>query len=451
MVDIFIPNYVETALRLLNDNGYKAYIVGGCVRDIVLGRNINDYDICTSSLPEQTKLVFSKYNVIETGIDHGTVTVVIDGHYLEITTLRVDKSYSDGRHPDAVEFTSDIVADLSRRDFTVNAIAYTKSAGIIDPFNGMNDIDNKLIRCVGSPDRRFKEDGLRILRAFRFASVLGFNIESKTEISAFNSLSLLDKISYERIRDEFLKLIVGDNAKQILLKYPYIISKIIPEMSAELGFDQNNPHHDFDLYTHSVYTATSLKKDPILRLCGLIHDIGKTETKTTDENGVSHYFSHAKVGSDIVRKICNRLRLSNNDKNRIIKLIEHHDYVIDETPKSVKRKINKLGVEIMNDLLDLQLADNISQKYEVDKRKILHNEKIRIILSQILYEEQCYNLGMLKINGYDLMNLGYSGKQIGKALRLLLDAVVNGECENDLKALSLYLKKSDNEIRKVMP
>lgn len=446
MADIALPSYVLRALDRLESSGFSAYAVGGCVRDSLLNRPVNDYDICTSALPEQTMNVFSDFHIIETGLKHGTVTVRIDHQPIEITTFRSEGDYSDGRHPDTVDFTSDIVCDLSRRDFTVNAMAYSPKRGLIDPFNGQYDLENKIIRCVGEPRKRFSEDALRILRALRFASILGFKIDDDTSAAISDLRERLLLISRERIRDELLKLLIGDGMKDILLDYSSVIATIIPKLSPSIGYDQNNPHHDHDLYTHLVLTASNLPKDPILRLIGLIHDVEKPSCHSLDDKGISHYYGHAEKSAVASKEIARSLRCSNAEASRIFTIIKYHDGVIDETDKAVRRRLNQLGEDGVFDLFDLQRADNLAQKNELPTDRLIHNDKLRSIAKRLINEQACFSTSGLAINGLDVMKLGFKGKQIGTALSLLLEAVINGEVENTPEALKEFLVASRSKI-----
>lgn len=275
LLKILCPDFVNTALALLSEGGFDAFVVGGCVRDAVMGRTPNDWDMTTSSSPEETMAVFKDFRTVPTGLKHGTVTVIINGEPLEITTMRIDGQYSDSRRPDSVEFTSDISKDLCRRDFTVNAMAYSPRSGIVDPFGGLHDIKNGIIRCVGEADARFGEDALRIIRALRFASVLGFEIAGETAQSIKNNYPLLGEIAKERIRVELIKLLQGKNVEKILTEYKEIIFYIIPELKACDGFEQHSPYHVYDVWTHTVKAVSAVKNDPVLRTAMLLHDIAK--------------------------------------------------------------------------------------------------------------------------------------------------------------------------------
>ena len=446
MADIYLPDYVITAIKAIESHGHSAYAVGGCIRDALLGREINDYDVCTDALPDQTASIFSSYRVIDAGIKHGTLTVFIDHHPIEITTFRKDGDYSDGRHPDTVDFTSDIIADLSRRDFTVNAMAYSLSKGLIDPFGGRNDLTNRTIRCVGDPIKRFSEDALRILRALRFSSTLSFEIHDETSKAIIMLKDRLSLISRERIRDELFKLLIGDGMKDILLTYPTVITQIIPELEATVSFVQNNPHHDHDLYKHLVLTASSIKKDPILRLTALLHDIEKPSCVSKDDDGVSHYYSHAEKSAESARSVARHLRCSSSEVQRIGNIIRFHDGVIEESERAVKRRLNQLGQDGLFDLLDLQRADNLAQKFEIPNGRLIHNDTLRNIANKLISENACVSTNSLEVNGNDMIRMGLKGRQIGKALSLLLDAVINGDVENEEKALIDHIIKNRDKL-----
>lgn len=304
-----INKNAEKLIRQLNNQGYEAFIVGGCVRDYLLGLTPHDTDICTNALPEQTKKCFEAYHTFDTGIKHGTISVVCGDEVYEITTYRIDGDYSDNRHPDSVSFTRNINEDLQRRDFTVNAMAYNAEYGLVDPYGGKNDLKDKIIRCVGNPDTRFNEDALRILRALRFASVYGFSIEENTSKSIFKNADLLKNIATERVTSEFLKLICGKDAVKILDAYRETIAVIIPEITVMFNFNQNNIHHSYDLWQHTLTALGTIEPNSILRMTMLLHDIGKPSVKTTDNSGQSHFQGHQLESKKIADKILHRLRL----------------------------------------------------------------------------------------------------------------------------------------------
>ena len=313
-----MPKNVDTAINLLQSAGFEAYAVGGCVRDSLLGKIPNDWDITTSAKPEDMKSVFADFHCIDTGIKHGTVTVVIDGEPLEITTFRLDGEYEDNRHPKSVTFTSNLSADLGRRDFTVNAMAYSKKTGTVDLFGGQNDLKNKIIRCVGDPDRRFNEDALRILRALRFASALDFEIEEKTAQSLLKNRALLGNISEERIAKELLKLVCGKGAKRILTDFAPVLFEILPELQPMYKNSHDNPHHCYDIYEHMLIAVESIDPEPTLRFAMLLHDCGKPAVKKFDENGVAHFYGHQRISAEISAQILARLKVSNKFRDEIL-------------------------------------------------------------------------------------------------------------------------------------
>ncbi len=437
---VSLPEYVSSVIKRLEENGFSSYAVGGCVRDSLMKKQPHDYDLCSSATPDEVCRVFSDMNVIKTGIKHGTVTVVSDGNGIEITTFRAESGYSDGRHPDSVSFSKKLSDDLSRRDFTVNALAYSEKEGIIDLFGGQNDINNKTIRCIGDPNERFSEDHLRIFRAVRFASVLGFEIEEGTAEAMLRMKASLKLISPERIAEELKKSLLGDYFEEVFLKYHEIFEVVIPELSPAVGYDQNNPHHSFDLLTHLAKTVTGAPKNTAVRLAALLHDIAKPLTMTIDESGISHYYSHAARGAELVSEILRRLRLSSYETDETVTLVRHHDGFIEETDAAVKRKLSKLGFDRFYLLVSLQRADNSAQTEDPDYRKE-HSDALIRIAERLRKEESCVSLSKLAVNGNDMLEIGLSGREIGAALSFLLEAVISGEAENDRQALLKYYSK----------
>lgn len=440
MPELALPSYVLSALSQLADHGFKGYAVGGCVRDLLIGRPVHDFDICTNATPDEMQVVFSGFRTIPTGLKHGTLTVLIEGMPLEITTFRSDGTYSDGRHPDAVSFTARLADDLSRRDFTVNAMAYHPKEGIIDPFGGQKDLSLRCIRCVGDPKIRFTEDALRILRAIRFAAILDFTVDPQTQDAAVRLRERLDLISRERVREELCKLLIGRSAFRVLMENTSILTQILPELTPTVAYDQSNPHHDFTLYEHLMRTVTSLPQDPILRVAGLLHDVGKPSTRSMDDRNIAHYYSHAAKSAEIAEEILHRLRFSGHETKYITKLIRYHDGVIDATPKAVKRRLQQFGFEGFDALLSLQYADRLSQKRIPSKDILERDQKLREIASEVQTGGSCFTLSSLAVNGHDMMSLGLRGQDIGKALAFLLEAVMSGDCENEPGALRNYLE-----------
>ena len=438
MTELSLPTAVKTAIRRLNEGGYEAYAVGGCVRDLLMGITPHDYDLCTSAHPDTVAAIFNDYRLIPTGLKHGTVTVLIDGEPLEITTFRTEEGYTDSRRPDRVRFVSDIESDLSRRDFTMNAMAYAPEKGLIDPFGGRMDIETGILRCVGEPRKRFSEDALRILRCLRFAARFRFPIEKTTAEALLALRGRLQAISAERLASELYGILSEEGAYEVLIGYPEVFCTVIPELRATIGYDQKNPHHAYDLYTHLCKTVAALPRDPVLRLAGLLHDIAKPACRTFGPDGVAHYFGHAPASEEVADGILRRLKLSVHDRERVTRLIHYHDGVIDETEKAVGRRLRQLGEEGYFDLLALQRADNAAQTEDPSYRAE-HNDTLRRIGQRLLAEGACLSVTSLAVRGEDLMALGLRGPQIGNALATLLDAVTDGEVTNEKEALLAYL------------
>lgn len=431
---VILSDAAKTVIERLNEYGFEGYAVGGCVRDSLLGLTPHDYDVTTGAPPEETLEIFKDFTVVKTGIKHGTVTVVINKEPIEVTTFRCDGVYSDGRHPEKVSFTKSLSEDLMRRDFTVNAMAYSEKSGLVDLFDGQSDLKNGIIRTVGSPEDRFNEDALRILRALRFASTYDFKIEENTGKAILKLKESLTLLSAERIFSELKRLIVGVGAERILTEYSSVFAVILPEIKESIGFLQNTPYHLYDVYTHSVKTLAACPPDTVLRLAALLHDCGKPETYK-EENGVGHFFGHAAVSTEKARVALNRLKSDNATRDAVISLVKHHDADISETEKSVKRWLGRLPPEIFERLIDLKIADN-SAKTEESKKRLQKYENIKKIMKGILEREECFSLRQLKINGSDLIALGFpKGRQIGEVLNSLLEKVIAGECENEREAL----------------
>ena len=428
---IEIPSQVNTALQILSANGYEAYVVGGAVRNCLMGLTAADWDVTTSALPEQTKEAFSDYKVIETGIKHGTVTVIIDSFHVEITTFRVDGEYSDNRRPDFVKFTSSLTDDLSRRDFTCNAIAYSPLCGFKDPFGGMKDIESKLLRCVGEPDERFGEDALRILRALRFSRTLGFEIDPALSESIHKNVSLLSNISYERITAELFKTLPNASAA-FLNEYSDVIFQIIPELKAEKGCEQNHERHIYDVWRHTCVSVENCPPDPGIRLAALLHDIGKPSCKTTDENGVDHFCGHEQAGAEIARAVLNRMKVSNAVKNKTLTLVEHHSMMPEKmSKKSLRKYIGSLGEETMRDIFALREADLKAQNPAfIDQTLKEAGEGVKNF-EEALAGVKCFKITDLEVNGSELISEGIeSGPALGKILSRLFDEVISDGLEN---------------------
>lgn len=418
--------------------------MGGCVRDVLRNVSPNDYDVATSALPSQVISAFSDVPVNETGIKHGTVTVLWDGLSVEVTTYRVDGEYADGRHPRQVSFTRSITEDLARRDFTVNAMAWEPDGGLLDPFQGQQDLKAGILRCVGDPFKRFSEDGLRILRLLRFASVLGFSVEAETDRAARELKERLNMVSEERIREEFVKLLCGESVFPVLTAYPQIVGVFLPEIRPAVGFDQRNYHHVYDVYTHICHVVASVPAVPSLRLAAFFHDIAKPETFFADQAGVGHFYGHASRSADIADRVLGRLKVDNRTRSAVVSLVRHHDSPMEPNEKTVRRRLNKHGPGGFFDLVSLARGDNLAQAPEYRGRQAVFDQ-LEAIALRILKEKQCFSLKDLAVKGEDLLALGYEGRAVGNALRFLLAAVLDGECVNERDALLQYLSSMAEE------
>ena len=434
---MLLPSKALSILDHLENAGYECYLVGGCVRDMLMGKEPHDIDITTNATPEETKSVFADFHTLDIGIKHGTITVMLEGEPIEITTHRKESDYSDGRHPDSVSFTKNINDDLSRRDFTVNAIAYNPKSGLVDPFGGQSDIECKTLRCVGIPDERFKEDSLRILRGLRFASVLGFNIDTATESAMYNCKDLINIVSPERIYVEITKLLCGQNAGKIISLYSDILAVALPEIKAMKGFEQHNFHHIYDVLNHTARVVDSVYPAVDLRLAALFHDCGKPDCFSLDDNGIGHFYSHASISARKADEALTRLRCDNATREKVVKLVKIHDTPIEPDSKTVKKKLQKYGEEIFFDLIKLQRADNKGLAPEFLYRQETY-DKLEEIARQVIEENQCFSLKDLAVNGRDMISLGLKGKDIGTALDELLKAVIEEKCDNDKESLVSY-------------
>ncbi len=434
---INIPKQVNRAIEILCGGGHHAYVVGGACRNILMDIPVNDWDITTSALPQETLELFRDFRTVETGIKHGTVTVIIDGMSLEITTFRIEHGYSDNRHPDRVDFTNRIEDDLSRRDFTVNAIAYSPSSAFVDPFGGIEDIKKKIIKCVGEPDRRFGEDALRILRALRFSSVLGFEIDAETAASIHGNYRFLENISAERIFAELSKLLCGKDAGRILREYKDIIFFVLPELKATDNCGQNHERHIYDVWNHTVAAVESIPPEPALRFAMLFHDVGKPQCKTTDENDIDHFYSHGKASKKIAYDILTRLKTSNKFKEHVCNLVEFHDFLPDKiSKKTYKKYIAKLGMDTVKELFLVRKADVSAQNPRFLQESLLENETGFKTLKEIEEETGCFKISDLDIDGNDLAEAGFSpSPQMGKVLNTLLDEVMDEKIQNTREAL----------------
>ncbi|MCR4926034.1 MAG: HD domain-containing protein [Clostridiales bacterium] len=433
-IKIDMPLQVKKAIDILNKNGYKGYIVGGCVRDSLLGREPEDFDLTTDASPDEMLECFKNYRTIDNGLKHGTLTVIIDGCIMEITTHRIDGDYTDNRRPDSVSFSRKLTDDLSRRDFTVNAMAYSEQTGLVDEFNSIEDLNNKIIRTVGNADKRFNEDALRIIRALRFASVLGFEIEEETKIAIIENRSLLNNIAVERIAAELNKLVCGD-CLDVLLNYREVFAIFMPEFIPTFELEQNNDHHIYKVWEHIVRSVNFAPKDKITRLTMLFHDIGKGRFDGKD----GHFHGHAEYSREMAQTILKRLKYDNDTINRVCMLVEHHDDKIEISESCVKRWLNRMGQEDFKRLLDVKKADNMAKapSYHYRQKDIAELEKV---LEKVIEEKQCFTLKGLAVNGNDVMALGAKNEKVGVILNELLRRVIDDEIENDREKLLFVVK-----------
>ncbi len=424
-----IPDYVLTVIKKLDKNGFEAYLVGGCVRDFIMNVTPNDFDITTNALPHQLKTIFSEYKVILTGEKHGTVTVVINEKTVEITTYRIDMNYTDSRHPNSVIFTNYLEDDLKRRDFTMNAMAMSRNGEIIDLFGGKSDIKNGIIRTVGDAKERFSEDGLRIMRALRFASRLGFSLDTATYDAVFECKKLLEKISYERITSEFVQLIFGKCADNILREYRDIIAVFIPEIVPCFNFEQHSPYHKFDVWEHTIHAVKESSQKENVKIAMFFHDISKPECCVIDENGRGHFKGHPLRSSQIAEIIMKRMRFSNNTIDSVKTLIIHHSDELKDKYE-IRKLVGQIGFENALSLIDVQRADSLS-KHEFCRERLKESDNQERIIKEILENNDCVSIKDLKINGNDLMEIGFEGIKIKEVLNLLLDKVMTDSIEND--------------------
>ncbi|MCH5350035.1 MAG: HD domain-containing protein [Oscillospiraceae bacterium] len=442
-MNIDIPRNVCQIIKKLESSGFEAYIVGGCVRDAFLGKTPKDYDITTSASPEEIKKCFDDCAVIETGIKHGTVTVVSEGENIEVTTFRIDGEYIDGRHPEKVQFSKNLLDDLSRRDFTINAMAYNPRVGLIDNFGGQSDLFNRRIVCVGDPSVRFREDALRILRAMRFASELDFEIEENTAEAIHNMKGNLANISEERISEELTKLLMGESPCNVLINYSDVISRIIPEIKPCIGFDQHNRYHIYDIWKHSAVSVEHSKHQEEVRLALMLHDIGKPGCFKLDDEGNGHFFGHEKIGAEMAEKILRRLRFPNDVVERTAKLIKYHYVTPVNDYKVVRRLLATVGEEDFFLLAEVMKGDNRA-KHSSCFERVHVLEAMSDKAQEIIDKKLCIKIADLAVSGSDMIELGFSGAEIGEVLKSLLDAVLDEKIGNTYDELMDYAENCHN-------
>ncbi len=434
-----LPDDVLELMDQLENAGYQAWAVGGCVRDDALGIAPHDYDLCTSALPQEMVALFSQRQVYLAGLKHGTVSVVMPGGVVEVTTFRTEGDYTDSRHPGWVRFVPTIQEDLARRDFTINAMAYSPSRGYADPFGGREDLRQGVLRAVGNPEQRFREDALRILRGIRFAARFSLAIESETWQAMLRQRSGLDRLARERIFGELTQFLCLAEERDLLEGIP-LLTQVIPELEPCVGLDQKNPHHNRDVYGHTAQVVARLPREPAIRLAGLLHDIGKAETMTLDETGVGHFYGHAQAGAAMAEGVLRRLKAPNAMVEEVTWLVAHH---MDEIPlqeKAVRRCLSRYGLNRMQSLWMLQRADGGAA--EPSDPRVQHLTALESLAMELKKREGELTLKTLQIKGGDLLAQGYpAGREIGQLLQQLLEAVVSGEVPNDKAALLQWAKE----------
>ena len=473
-MNITIPEQVFEVLFALRQAGFSAYFVGGCVRDFIMHREPDDYDVSTDARPEQVKELFSGHTA-DTGLKHGTVTVLSDHFTVEVTTYRVEGAYTDFRHPDSVIFTDRIEDDLARRDFTINAIAYSPyaagtrlngrvdgasdrftdlraasdddHAGFVDPYSGIADIRAGLIRAVGNPEKKFAEDALRIMRCLRFSSVLGFETEKNTAKCCHEMRSSLSSVSRERIAAELIKTLCGDNVMSVLGEYPDVMAEIIPQIQPVIGFEQKNTHHCSDVYGRTIRAVASVRNDGYMRLAALLHNIGKPHCFTFGEAVNGRFCGHDAISARIAGEVCDSLKLDSDTRRRVVRLTENCGLMTEPTRISVRRALNRLGRDVFFDLLDLKRADNKAQSPELlyRQRDLDVLEKIAL---DLIAEDACFSLKTLAVDGRDVIAAGIApGPEVGAILRALLDDVIEDRCVNEKEALLGRIDVAADKIR----
>lgn len=431
-----LPEPVARAIAALETAGFETWAVGGCVRDSLRGVTPHDWDVCTAARPEQMKAVFAGARLLETGLKHGTLTLLAEDMPIEITTFRTEDGYSDGRHPDAVRFVANVREDLARRDFTIGAMAWHPARGLCDPFGGESDLSGGLLRAVGDPDARFREDALRILRAVRFASRMGFRVEEQTAAAMRRQAARLQCIAAERVRAELTGLLCGRYVQRALMEFNDILCVVLPEIAPMFGCIQQNPHHRYDVWEHTVRAVGQVPAEPALRWAMLLHDSGKPASKTIDEKGIGHFYGHPKASRALAEAIVRRLRFSGADAERIVLLVEQHDLPLGDDERTARRRLSKLGEAYFRDLLAIKKGDAVGRGTQMNDIGWLYNMERR--LNDALAQQACVSLHDLAVNGGDMIKLGLSGPAIGKMLNALLDAVIDETVENEHDALLAF-------------
>ena len=429
-----LPGYVRSCIDALENAGYSAYAVGGCVRDHLLGLEPHDFDLCTDALPEQTRQVFGEHQLVLAGLKHGTVGVIFPEDVVEITTYRTEGDYSDSRHPGWVRFVDRVEDDLSRRDFTVNAMAWSPTRGLKDPFGGAEDLKRGILRTVGQPEDRFREDALRILRGARFAAKYHLRPEERTYAAMVQLAPLMEELARERVFSELCKLLMAATAED-LLRYSPIMTQVIPELGVTVGFDQHSRHHAYELYTHIAHVTAAVPAELPLRWAALLHDVGKPGTFTLDEQGNGHFYGHARESADLADRILRRLKAPTALREQVVALVEQHMTPLLPQRNVLRRRLSRMGAQQVLRLLELQEAD-MGSKGTGRSEETEQFPLLRSMIAQLLEEAACLTLRDLAVNGTDLMSLGIpAGRELGKCLQELLEAVLDETLPNEREAL----------------
>lgn len=436
MVKLTIKPEANHIIHRLQAHGYEAFAVGGCVRNALLGLCPHDWDICTNAKPDEMRAIFSDYVTHDFGLKHGTLVVMMGEEPYEVTTYRVDGVYADNRHPEQVSFTDNLTLDLSRRDFTANAMAYNDEQGFVDPFGGREDLKNGLLRCVGNPDKRFNEDSLRIMRGVRFAATYGFAVEQETAAAIHRNAALLHRIAAERIRVELTGAVCGEHVVPVLAEFRDVLATVIPELREAFDFEQKNKHHCYDVWEHILHAVAAIRRDPLLRVTMLLHDIGKPRACTTDKYGSRHFKGHQQISADMASVILKRMTFPNAFTADCLQLIIAHDIRFDGTQRQVKRVLQKLGEANMRRLFVVQRADIGAQSDYRRAEKLAAVAMAERQFEELVRSRACVALRDLAVNGSDLMAIGYQeGRAVGTALNRLLDAVIDGQLPNEREKL----------------
>ena len=443
MIEIQLPNAVQYIIDTIEQAGFEAYAVGSCVRDSILGRTPDDWDITTSAKPEDIKRIFR--HTVDTGIQHGTVTVLIKKECYEVTTYRIDGEYEDSRHPKEVSFTSLLSEDLKRRDFTINAMAYNEARGLVDLFGGREDLKRGIIRCVGDPRERFSEDALRIMRAVRFSAQLGYEIEEQTEAAIKELAHTLSHISVERIQVELVKLLISKHPEYVLKLYELGLTKVfLPEFDIMMDTPQNNPHHLYSVGMHTVKAMKDVPCDRIVRLTVLLHDVGKPATRSTDENGIDHFHGHPNLGAEMAKRILRRMRFDNDTLEKVSLLVLYHDYgnAVSATPAFTRKLINKVKLENFPLLLEIKRADILAQSDLDRERKLSKLDSLKAAYNEVVDKGLCVQLKDLAITGSDLIQAGMKqGQELGVVLNRLLEEVLENPNLNKKETLMELIRR----------